>query len=316
MSEANFVPLRIRTLKPDREIPFELHIFFKDTYLRYSAPGASLDEGKFKKLKKQKIAKFYILESDESKYQEFLDQILMETLEDENATVEEKVNIAEGAAEHALEKVNENPESEKNFKAAENAAQGLRKLVLENPEALGKIFGRKVEEHEKIIKHSLNVCVLSCKLGEKLKCRPMELDQLATAALMHDIGLTKLEPEQATIFDIKKSDYTPEQKLIHKLHIDDGLRALKEKDFITKEIMELIETHEEILSGDGPLKVSKLSKLQEILSLVNRYDKKLITQDISPKEALQELMVDELGNYELKKLEKFKEVLTEEGILK
>ena len=90
---------------------------------------------------------------------------------------------------------------------------------------------------------------------------------------------------------------------------------LAEKDWVNADIQELILNHEENLQGSGPNKKTKLSKVEQILSLVNVYDKKLITEGKTPSETIKELFTDELGNYDLKLLESFKTILKAEGLL-
>lgn len=310
-----YTPLRISTVKPDRELTFDLFIFFKETYLKYSDKGSSLAEEKFTKLRKQKIAKFYIDEHDEINYQEFLDKLLNDTMSSPNITVDEKVNLAEGACGTAVERMQENPNSKASYKMAESAARSLRQIISSNPEALKKIFGKKAEKDDAVIKHSLNVSALACKIANILELSDEELDNLATAALIHDIGITKMEKKNQDLFLRPRNDFSPEEKKTFALHIDDSLSMLSEKDYINKNILRLVETHEEILSGDGPRKISKLSKPEMILSLCDRYDTKLITSDKKPSDAIKEMMIDELGNYDLDLLKLLKKILKEDGLL-
>ncbi|MBY0414123.1 MAG: hypothetical protein K2Q18_08150, partial [Bdellovibrionales bacterium] len=187
-----FTPLRITTVKPLRELTFDLYIYFKDQYLCYSKRGEQLSDEKFQKLKAQKIAKFFITESDEINYQNFLDALLDETLSSTTIAVEEKVIMAEGAATSAIERMQKNPGSESAYKATEKAAKSMRQVILGNPDALKKIFGKKVEKNEEIIKHSLNVCALVVKLAQLKGLSEKEMDDLGTAALIHDIGITNM----------------------------------------------------------------------------------------------------------------------------
>lgn len=310
-----YTPIRIRTIKPNREISFDLYIHYKDSYLCYTTRGESIDDEKFEKLKKQKIAKFYITENDEENYQKFLDKLLEETVNSETASVDEKVNVVEGAAETAMEQMQKNPGSERSYKMTQSAAKSLKDVVLKNPTALKKIFGRKAGKSDLIIKHSLNVCILSMKLAEVLKCNDQEIDDLTTAALIHDIGLTSLSGDDQLLFTKPKQNFTPDDRRIYALHCKDSAKMLSEKPYVTKAVQELILNHEETLSGSGPNRKTKLTKLEAILSLVNTYDKKIVSSGNTPKEVLKELMVDELGNYELDLINKFKEVLQKEGIL-
>jgi HD-GYP domain-containing protein (c-di-GMP phosphodiesterase class II) len=90
---------------------------------------------------------------------------------------------------------------------------------------------------------------------------------------------------------------------------------LQDRPYVNAQILELVINHEEVLSGTGPNKKKKLSKLEEVLSIVNNYDKRTIVTKLSPAQTIKEMMIDELGNYNLDLINKFKEVLKSEGIL-
>lgn len=310
-----FTPLRITTVKPLRDLTFDLYIHFKEQYLCYAKRGEQLSEDKFLKLKAQKIAKFFITESDESNYQKFLDALLDETLSNPKVDVESKVAMAEGAAESAIERMQKDPGSESAYRATEKAAKSLRQVILNNPDALKKIFGKKAEKNEEVIKHSLNVCALSVKLAEILKCSDQEMDDIGTAALIHDIGMTNMNKKDMELFHKPKKLLSNDDKRVYYMHTKDAAALLKDKAYVTPAILELVMNHEEVQSGLGPNKKKKLSLSEEILSLVNNYDKRTITNKTSPAQTLKDMMIDELGNYELKLLNEFKRVLQSEGLL-
>jgi putative nucleotidyltransferase with HDIG domain len=310
-----FTPLRITTVKPLRDLTFDLYIHFKEQYLCYAKRGEQLSEDKFLKLKAQKIAKFFITENDEFNYQKFLDALLDETLSNPKVDVESKVAMAEGAAESAIERMQKDPGSESAYRATEKAAKSLRQVILNNPDALKKIFGKKAEKNEEVIKHSLNVCALSVKLAEMLKCSDQEMDDIGTAALIHDIGMTNMNKKDMELFHKPKKLLSNDDKRVYYMHTKDAASLLKDKAYVTPAILELVINHEEVQSGLGPNKKKKLSLSEEILSLVNNYDKRTITNKTSPAQTLKDMMIDELGNYELKLLNEFKKVLHSEGLL-
>lgn len=311
----DFTPLRISTLKPNRSLSFDLYIFFKEQYLCYSKKGEQLTEEKYQKLKIQKIAKFFITEADEVNYQRFLDELLADTLNSADVTTDEKVNVVEGAATSAVERMQKDPKSESAYRMTESAAKSLRQVVLGNPDALKKIFGKKVDKNEEIIKHSLNVCALSVKLGEKMKLSDQELDDLGTAALIHDIGLTVMNKNDLQLFYKAKKLLSHDDKRVYYMHTKDAMTILQDRPYVNPQILELVNNHEEVLSGSGPNKKKKLSLSEEILSMVNNYDKRMLSASISAAQAIKEMMIDELGNYNLDLINKFKEVLKSEGLL-
>jgi HD-GYP domain-containing protein (c-di-GMP phosphodiesterase class II) len=311
----DFTPLRISTVKPLRGLTFDLYIFFKENYLCYAKNGEQLSEEKYQKLKAQNIAKFFITEADELNYQKFLDALLAETLNSKTISVEEKVNMAEGTCSSAVERMQKDPKSESAYRMTESAARSLRQVISQNPDALKQIFGKKVEKNEEIVKHSLNVSALSVKLGTVLKCTESELDDLGTAGLIHDIGLTQLSKTDMELFYKPKKLMTAEDKRVYWVHCKDALTILKDRPYVNPTILELVTNHEEVLSGLGPNKKKKLTKLEEILSLVNNYDKRVLIGKTSPADTIKEMLIDELGNYNLNMLTKFKEVLQAEGML-
>ncbi len=311
----DYTPLRISTVKPLRTLTFDLYIYFKDNFLCYAKNGEQLSEEKYLKLKTQNIAKFFITEAHEVNYQKFLDALLSETLNSKTATVDEKVSMAEGTCNSAVERMQKDPKSESAYRMTETAARSLRQVITQNPDALKKIFGKKVEKNEEIVKHSLNVCALSVKLATMMKCTDSELDDIGTAALIHDIGLTQMDKNDMEIFYKPKKALSIDDKKVYFSHCKDALEILKDRPYVNANILELVINHEEVLSGMGPNKKKKLTKLEEILSMVNCYDKRVLISKTSPAETVKDMMIDELGNYNLSLLTDFKKVLQSEGLL-
>jgi HD-GYP domain-containing protein (c-di-GMP phosphodiesterase class II) len=117
-------------------------------------------------------------------------------------------------------------------------------------------------------------------MAQVLNIPEKEIDDLATAALVHDIGLTKLSEQDFFLFSKPAKNYSAGDKRIYNLHVKDAVEMLRDKDYITKEVITLILNHEERLSGSGPNKLTKLMPCEEILSLVNTYDKLLISNKL------------------------------------
>ncbi|OFZ23809.1 MAG: hypothetical protein A2202_01760 [Bdellovibrionales bacterium RIFOXYA1_FULL_36_14] len=310
-----YTPLRIKTIKPRIPITFDLFIYFKDTYLKYRDSGTNFEQDIILQLKKQKFAQFYIDDADENKYQKYLDNILANLADSKDVTVEEKADIIEGNTSRAIERMKENPTSESSFNASKVAVKSLREVITKNPAALKIIFGRESEDDDKIIKHSLNVCMLATKLAEKEGVSGESLDNLAVAALLHDLGIGQLDEQGMLIFMKPKKSLNVQEKKIYKTHPKKATDLLQNKPYINKEILDLIFNYGENLNGEGAQGKKVLSKTEAILSIVNCYDKKIITSNLSPKEALKDLQISELGNYDLDLINSFKDLLKKEGIL-
>lgn len=310
-----YTPVRISTVKPNRLLTFKLFIFFKEQYLTYAENGSQIEEEKYSKLKKQKVAKFYIDESDEMNYQKFLDELLNDTMNSSTATTQEKTDVVEGACGTALERMQDDPGSESAYKMTENAAKNLRKLITDNPDTVKQIFGKKASKDDEIIKHSLNVSALATKLGQSMDLSEEELDNIAVAGLIHDIGITKLEDDKKALFNKPRRSMSADEKSKFSAHIKNSIDMLQDKPYVNEAILGLVNNHQETLSGSGPNKKSKLSVSESIISVVNTYDLLGITNGLTPKEAIKELTISELGNYDLDLITKLKNVIKTEGLL-
>lgn len=310
-----YTPIRISTIKPFETITFDLYIHFKDRYLKYIDSGRDLNEEHLTKLKRQQIARFYITDEDEVHYQQFLDSMINNIVNDPTTNTSEKLNFIEGSSTTALEKMQKDPSSASSYSMTQRAAKSLRQIVSQNPDALKEFYGRKAAKNDILIKHCLNVCAMATQLAEMHDIKEEELDELATASLLHDIGMSKLSEEDQSLFHKNSKDFSPGEAMTYRTHPTLCVQILEKNPMINRNITDLILGHEEKISGSGyPNKKSKLSLLEEILSLTNCYDKKITVYNIAPKEALREIRVEELGNYNLSLINKFRELLKKGGL--
>jgi HD-GYP domain-containing protein (c-di-GMP phosphodiesterase class II) len=309
-----YIPLQISTIIPSKAINFDLFIFFKEQYLLYIDSGKAIDDEKLDKLKLQKVARFYIRSQDEFNYQKYLDSILNAALENPTADIDSKVGLVEGAVGTGVEAMCEDPSTAASYKITQKAAKSLRKIIENNPNALKKIYTNVGETLSDLIKHSLNVCALSTGLGKRLGFSEDMLDDLGTAALLHDIGISKMKKEDRTLFIKPKKALTAGEKGVYKFHPEDSVKMLSDKPYVNPRVIELVRAHEENNSGDGPLKKKKLDQMEAILSLCNNYDKRVSEPKSSPRTAIKDLQVEEVGNYDLELIKSFIEMLKAEGL--
>ncbi|MCK5074509.1 MAG: HD domain-containing protein, partial [Bacteriovoracaceae bacterium] len=294
-----YTPLRINTITPDKVLPFDLYIFYREVYLKYKDNGISLDQVLLQKLKEQKIARFFITDNEEPKYQKYLDEILNNLADNQDISIENKAEITEGVTSNAVEKMQRDPTSKASFNVVKTAAKNLRDVVTKNPDALKLIFSKKAGENEKIIKHSLNVCMLVIKMAEAENIVEDALDNLIVAALLHDLGITQLSANDQKLFEKPRKDFSVDELRTYNSHPQLSTDLLKDKKYVNVEILDHIFFYSENLTGKGPQKKTNLTKEDEILSMINCYDKKIICQNMSPKDAIKDFQINELGNYNL-----------------
>ncbi|NVJ66066.1 MAG: HD-GYP domain-containing protein [Gammaproteobacteria bacterium] len=140
--------------------------------------------------------------------------------------------------------------------------------------------------------HSLRVAVLSIALGHYVGLNRQELEQLGIAALLHDIGKTRIPDEILT----KRARFTEAEKRVMERHTALGYELLHADTSLEPIIKEVALNHHQRPDGQGyPAKQRNhpLSLFTRIVSIVDSYDD--MTHEIShlksrsPRLALKEI---------------------------
>jgi HD-GYP domain-containing protein (c-di-GMP phosphodiesterase class II) len=131
--------------------------------------------------------------------------------------------------------------------------------------------------------HSINVCILSIIIGVKKNLAYRDLYNLAIAAVYHDVGKMKVDPEIIN----KKGTLTDEEFVAVKKHPELGIEYLKGFDFLNRDIELGVAQHHERYDGSGyplGLKNRGICLFARIIALADVFD--AITSERSYKKAL------------------------------
>lgn len=119
-----------------------------------------------------------------------------------------------------------------------------------------------------LFQHCLNVAILSISLGNSLNLNQHMLQELAVAALLHDVSMLQVPDEIVKIQD----NLTNEEFKTVKMH---PINAVKElKHFVSNDILRGIASHHEHVDGTGypyGLKESQIHLFGKILSICDVY---------------------------------------------
>lgn len=124
-------------------------------------------------------------------------------------------------------------------------------------------------QEEQLFSHSVNVCVLAVMTGVNKGYSPALLKELATGALLHDIGMSKILKEKVTgkgRLEIDMSRYREHPKL--------GYEILNRQE-ISSYVKTIALAHHENCDGSGfprGLKKSEIHEMVRIVSLCNAFD--------------------------------------------
>ena len=144
------------------------------------------------------------------------------------------------------------------------------KQVLENTEAMLMLTMLK-SQSEDIAQHSLNVSIMSIAFAHELGYSETELEDIGMAALLHDIGLAKVD---STIVN-KHGKLNQVQKEKVQKHCQYGFDILSGKAGLTPSCVDVAISHHEELSGGGyprGIKEIGITKNVRIVSIIDVYD--------------------------------------------
>ena len=125
--------------------------------------------------------------------------------------------------------------------------------------------------------HALTTCTLALILGQTFQFNPLELQELATAALLHDIGLLQIAPSLVRYVHADQR-LSPVQQREFESHPRLSVRALQQAGSSETAILHLIANHHAYLDDSGYPKEARgefTSDRTRILMIVDRYDELL-----------------------------------------
>lgn len=312
----SYVPIRLSTIKPEKGLDFNVYLKLNTKFLLYIRTGDGLDRDRYKKLKDKKVRQLFIESDDEERYQAFLDSALSAAMDDPNMSNEDRANTAVGVGRAAVEDIHEDPESRSAYAMVERAAKGIVNIVGKKSGVL-KEFVQKLKGSEAavIFKHALSVSSLATCFGEYLGIEDEELQNISTAAMMMDVGMMNMPEDKNHLFTTDYSEFSKEDWDLYKTHPKHSYDLLCEKEWVSPAVLDLILNHEERKSGDGfPNGKMDLNLAHQVLALCSSYDRRVTCLGQDRKEALKDIQINELGNFDLDTIKKFKKVLELQGM--
>ncbi|WP_026375116.1 HD-GYP domain-containing protein [Aestuariibacter salexigens] len=163
------------------------------------------------------------------------------------------------------------------------------------------------EKDEYLLEHSLNVSILLAHFGREFGMDNDDIDELAYAGFVHDLGKIKVPDEILH----KPGRLTDEEMAIMKLHVDYGVDVLHEIG-IDPGLIQTVSEHHERLDGKGypaGKSADEISLQGRMIAIVDVYD--ALTADrvykpgMSSQKALQILLQDCPHKYDEYLVKKF-----------
>ncbi len=185
-------------------------------------------------------------------------------------------------------------------------AQHLVGSIDRNPNALMCLT--KIREKDSyLLEHSLNVAVLLANFAKHIELPEVEIQELALAGFLHDIGKIKVPDEILH----KPGRLTDDEMDVMRKHVDYGIETLEEMKLPAALIRTMAEHHER-LDGNGypqGKKDQEISLFGKMIAIVDTYDAitahRCYKAGMPSQKALKILLEDSPVKYDMALVQKF-----------
>lgn len=261
------------------------------------------------------MGKLYVEESDFPEYQKYLDAHIQHIASRNDIPTEEKAAMVYHKATKVMDHMFQNPEFLGNVQEIQPLVGGFIDIVLRDHNAVESLM--QITAHDYYTHtHSINVSIYTISLGAFMGINGDELKILGTAAVLHDIGKSKVD------YDIiNKNGRLDDMEFEEiKRHPAEGHAIALRLGIEDQRILTGIRHHHERIEGGGypdNLKGARISKFARIIGVCDVFDalstKRSYKAPMSSFEALKLMKQEFQGHLDMDIVNSFIKMLHKQG---
>ena len=222
------------------------------------------------KVKLREIESVYVSEEDEAKYKAYVEKHLQSIARSSDIPTEQKARLVYEKASESMDAMFKNPESLENVKNAQPVVNNFIDIILHDNcavESLMRITAHDYYTHT----HSINVSIYTLSLGSYLGIEGKDLEVLGMAAILHDLGKSKIDYEIIN----KNGKLTDEEFAQMKNHPALGHEIALKLNISDERVLTGIRHHHEKIEGGGypdNLSGDQISQFARIIGVCDVFD--------------------------------------------
>lgn len=186
-----------------------------------------------------------------------------------------------------------------------------------NTHALFMVFSQNRDANAPLSQHALATCSFSMILAHAADYNLLAIQELATGALLHDIGLLHVPPAILRRIHDTSATVSEQSRLTYEAHARMGAILLERRGGFTKAVEQIVAEHHAYLNGSGfPSETGGAftSDMTRIVMVTDRYDELLTgfggASPLTPHQSLQRLYQEgQEGRYESRLISMFVKVM-------
>jgi putative nucleotidyltransferase with HDIG domain len=188
----------------------------------------------------------YVRAAEHDRYQRYLEHHLDQVLGSAEVPPRKKAELLYSVSTTVVRECLEQPRSTTILPRTRRLAASTVEFVLRDERALGQLAAIMTSDYYTFT-HSINVSVFTTALAQKAGVVRREVQELATGALLHDIGKTQVPKELLG----RAGPLTPDEMQMVRDHVTLGERMLRELGTLSREALIVVAQHHERLDGSG-----------------------------------------------------------------
>ena len=239
----------------------------KDSFYPVAFPNKAISSLEWKQWEKVNL---YIEKKDEEAYEDYAVTHMTPTTTKDFKTFIAKSKLLLQKAEAIMHEIFSHPDTAENLPQIKDVINDFLQTVLNNEFSVTALNQLTVHDYD-IHTHSINVTIYALSLGKYLKLNKPELHQLGVAALIHDLGKSKIRTDILN----KQGKLTSYEMEYMKRHPKLSEDIAKKMGIGNEKILYAIKHHRENIDGTGypdHLKAGQISLFARILSICDTFD--------------------------------------------
>jgi putative nucleotidyltransferase with HDIG domain len=270
LDEKEFLRIPSSVLTTGNAIGFDIYIREPHRFVLFASGHIDIGQEAITKIKESNLAYLYIHKKDQEQYVEHITKNLGRFVSTKSINAQEKAKLLYETASTVMEAIFKKPDTPKAILSAKSVATNIMGSIMSDSKAFISLV--RVSNYDYYTyTHCINVSLYSIGIGKFLDMSNAEIEILAHAAILHDIGKSKIDPAITNKADIlTDAEYKIMQK--HTIFGYELLRALGEKD---PRVLGAIRGHHEKLDGSGypdRLEGSQIPYFAQILAVADIFD--------------------------------------------
>lgn len=272
-SRNGYVPIRLDSVQNDTEIDFDLYLDNPQngSKILYRNRNLVFKYEHRQRLLENNLKILYVSRADIYRYYAYVESHLGSLLPNPNVAPREKAFLLYETCVHRVRQILEEPERPENILHSLSLADHTLNFLINEEKALDSFLETMSFDYYTYT-HSMNVCVFSVLLAQRLGIRDQEvLRTLSIGSLLHDIGKSKIQPE--VLF--KKGPLGDREWKIIRQHPAIGYDLLKATGLIQETSLLPVRHHHERADGSGypdGLSAGSIDLLASIVRVVDIFD--------------------------------------------